>query len=297
MDPAFGCGHGEPEGIGDFLVREALDVPQHERRTEIEVERADAVGEERKLLVLLGLRVRATSSGRGRGPCLLDVRERARVEPLAPNALKRLVDGDAVEPGEGSRVASEPIEVSPRLDEGVLSCLVNVALVVEQPPEHCANAALEHAHELGERLDVAFPRLCEKPGTVLAHATTLASPRVRSRIDRGLLGPAMNGISKARASTRTRMHHTAVRLLTHPLNGSHAETARFMSDYAEGDLRGYRRFRLARHLARCEMCQAAYRAFLATLTSLAALGRREPEPKPELAEAVVERIRAEGEGA
>ncbi|MBA2536526.1 MAG: hypothetical protein H0V20_03720 [Actinobacteria bacterium] len=88
-----------------------------------------------------------------------------------------------------------------------------------------------------------------------------------------------------------------MRLLTHLLNGSHEETARSMSDYAEGDLRGYRRFRVARHLARCEMCQAAFRAFLATLSSLAALGRREPDPKPELVDAVVERIRAEGDSS
>lgn len=79
--------------------------------------------------------------------------------------------------------------------------------------------------------------------------------------------------------------------LRHPLNGSHEETARHMSDYYEGDLRGWRKLRVARHLARCEVCGQAYRSLLSTLAGLRNLGRSDPEPRPELADEVVARIR------
>ena len=64
-----------------------------------------------------------------------------------------------------------------------------------------------------------------------------------------------------------------------------------MSDYAEGALHGWRRIRVSRHLARCDLCGAAYRSFLATLAGLRLLSRREPPARPELADEVVERVR------
>ena len=69
-----------------------------------------------------------------------------------------------------------------------------------------------------------------------------------------------------------------------------------MSEHAEGRLRGYTRWRVARHLAECEMCQALYRSLLDALAGLSKLGRHEPPPKPEIADSVVARIReSEGE--
>jgi predicted anti-sigma-YlaC factor YlaD len=80
------------------------------------------------------------------------------------------------------------------------------------------------------------------------------------------------------------------------LHGSHEETERLMSEHAEGRLRGYACWRVARHLAKCEGCRALYRSFLDALAGLRKLGHREPPPKPEIAEAVVARIRdSEGE--
>ena len=61
-------------------------------------------------------------------------------------------------------------------------------------------------------------------------------------------------------------------------NGSHAETARHMSAFAEGELHGYRGWRVSRHLARCAKCQAVYRSFLATLSALREVGREQPPP-------------------
>ncbi len=78
------------------------------------------------------------------------------------------------------------------------------------------------------------------------------------------------------------------------LNGSHEETQEFMSAYAEGELRGLRRWRVGRHLARCEICKGVYRAFLATLDGLRNL-RAEPPPDPSLPDSVLERIRRETE--
>ncbi len=82
-------------------------------------------------------------------------------------------------------------------------------------------------------------------------------------------------------------------MLEYVLNGSHEETGRLMSAYAEGELRGLARWRVARHLARCEGCRAAFRALVAAIESMRALGRSELPAKPELADAVLERIRAQ----
>ncbi len=76
------------------------------------------------------------------------------------------------------------------------------------------------------------------------------------------------------------------------LNGSHEETQELMSAYAEGELRGLRRWRVGRHLARCEICKSIYRGFLATLYGLRNL-RAEPAEDPDLADSVVDRIRGE----
>ena len=75
------------------------------------------------------------------------------------------------------------------------------------------------------------------------------------------------------------------------INGSHGETARSLSEFADGDLKGYRRWRVARHLARCEKCQALYKSFLATVEGLRSLGREEPPADPGFADRVLDRVR------
>lgn len=88
-----------------------------------------------------------------------------------------------------------------------------------------------------------------------------------------------------------------MKIVEQALNGTHDETQRLLSDYVEGDLRGFRRWRVGRHLARCEPCRALYRAFLSALENLRALRGGEPVAKPEIADSVVERIREdEGDG-
>jgi anti-sigma factor RsiW len=77
------------------------------------------------------------------------------------------------------------------------------------------------------------------------------------------------------------------------LNGSHAETARHMSAFAEGELGGYRGWRVSRHLARCAKCQAVYRSFLATLASLRELGRHDPPADEDFVARVTERLAEE----
>ncbi len=99
--------------------------------------------------------------------------ERARVEPFSPRPLKRLVHRNPVEPGERGRAAPEAVEMTPRLDEGVLRRLVDVALVVQYAPEDGTDAPLEEAHELGERVEISLLRTLEQLGLVLRHATTL----------------------------------------------------------------------------------------------------------------------------
>jgi predicted anti-sigma-YlaC factor YlaD len=80
------------------------------------------------------------------------------------------------------------------------------------------------------------------------------------------------------------------------LHGSHEETQRLMSEHADGELRGYTRWRVSRHLVKCDMCRALYRSFLEALNALRKLRRDEPQPKPEIADSVIDRIRkSEGE--
>lgn len=78
--------------------------------------------------------------------------------------------------------------------------------------------------------------------------------------------------------------------------GSCAETALLMSDYADAELRGFRRWRVARHLAACDRCRAMYEALVATIRGLRSLRDAEPEARPGFVEGVVARIRSEGGG-
>jgi predicted anti-sigma-YlaC factor YlaD len=61
------------------------------------------------------------------------------------------------------------------------------------------------------------------------------------------------------------------------LHGSHDETQRLMSEHAEGELRGYTRWRVSRHLMKCDMCRALYQSFLEALGALRKLRRAAAE--------------------
>jgi predicted anti-sigma-YlaC factor YlaD len=68
------------------------------------------------------------------------------------------------------------------------------------------------------------------------------------------------------------------------------ETARLLSDYADGELRGLRRWGVEAHLAVCEGCRTVYRSLTATVETLRALGQVDPGAQPQLVEAVRWRI-------
>jgi predicted anti-sigma-YlaC factor YlaD len=74
------------------------------------------------------------------------------------------------------------------------------------------------------------------------------------------------------------------------MRGSHDHTRRLLSEHAEGQLRGLTRWRVSRHLARCEPCRALYRSLLATLSDLHRLRATDPERTSELTDDVLERI-------
>jgi anti-sigma factor RsiW len=75
--------------------------------------------------------------------------------------------------------------------------------------------------------------------------------------------------------------------------GSCHETEQRLSDHLEGELRGRRRRRILRHLARCEPCRAALESLMRTVEELRQLGRAELVPAPQLADAVIERVQYE----
>jgi anti-sigma factor RsiW len=80
------------------------------------------------------------------------------------------------------------------------------------------------------------------------------------------------------------------------LMGTCAQTALRMSEQAEGELHGTRRWRMARHLAACDRCRAMYRALVATIAGLRLLRESEPETRPGFVADVVARIRTESGG-
>lgn len=75
------------------------------------------------------------------------------------------------------------------------------------------------------------------------------------------------------------------------LNGTCGDTAAALSAHADGELRGWRRLRVSRHLARCERCGKIYRSVVATIAGLRSLAGEQPPPSPGIADAVVQRIR------
>ncbi len=177
VDTALDGGNGELERLGNLLVREPLHVAEHEWYAGVERERADTRGDEGERFPPGGLDVGRSRTGARRGVgAVLElglVVEGARIQAFPSRPLERLVDGDPVEPRERRRAAAEAIEVAPRLHEGVLGGLVDVALVVEDATEDSAHSAFEKTHELGECVEVALLRALEKLGFMLGHATTL----------------------------------------------------------------------------------------------------------------------------
>lgn len=87
-----------------------------------------------------------------------------------------------------------------------------------------------------------------------------------------------------------------MRAITWLLWGSHGETERHLSEYAEGEVRGFRRGRIMRHLTRCEPCAAVFRSLQRTIELLRELGRPQPTPAESAAEPMIARIRREQEG-
>ncbi|HET7856751.1 MAG TPA: zf-HC2 domain-containing protein [Gaiellaceae bacterium] len=67
-----------------------------------------------------------------------------------------------------------------------------------------------------------------------------------------------------------------------------------LSDLVDGEARGIRGWRARAHLARCELCRAAYDSLVRTVERLRALSEAEPpHPAGSVADAVVERVRHE----
>jgi predicted anti-sigma-YlaC factor YlaD len=78
------------------------------------------------------------------------------------------------------------------------------------------------------------------------------------------------------------------------LLGGCEQTRERLSDIVEGEARGIRGWRARAHLARCDLCQAAYDSLVRTVERLRALRETDRPPSSgSVADAVVERIRHE----
>jgi predicted anti-sigma-YlaC factor YlaD len=76
------------------------------------------------------------------------------------------------------------------------------------------------------------------------------------------------------------------------LNGSCDETRESLSDHLEGELRGLRRWRIRRHLSRCDRCREVLRSLTHAVEQLRSLGPNAGVGVP-VADAVLSRIRHE----
>jgi predicted anti-sigma-YlaC factor YlaD len=78
------------------------------------------------------------------------------------------------------------------------------------------------------------------------------------------------------------------------LFGGCAETRERLSDLADGEARGLGGWRARGHLARCELCRAAYESLVRAVERLRALGDIDRPPSSgSVADAVVDRVRRE----
>jgi predicted anti-sigma-YlaC factor YlaD len=82
-------------------------------------------------------------------------------------------------------------------------------------------------------------------------------------------------------------------LIERLLVGGCEETRERLSDLADGETHGIRGWRARAHLARCELCRAAYESLLRTVERLRALGETDRPRSGSVADAVVERLRHE----
>jgi predicted anti-sigma-YlaC factor YlaD len=97
------------------------------------------------------------------------------------------------------------------------------------------------------------------------------------------------GIAMARRSIKSDMN-----LIERLLIGGCEATRERLSDIADGEARGIRGWRARVHLARCELCQAAYQSLLRTVERLRTLGETDrPPPAYSVADAVLDRVRHE----
>lgn len=79
-------------------------------------------------------------------------------------------------------------------------------------------------------------------------------------------------------------------MFEHIFNGSCDETREHLSEHLEGELRGWRRIRVLRHLSRCDRCREVLQSLSRAVDQLRSLGRIDP-PVPSVADEVVDRVR------
>jgi anti-sigma factor RsiW len=77
------------------------------------------------------------------------------------------------------------------------------------------------------------------------------------------------------------------------LTASHDETAAYLSDVIDDELRRIRRSRIERHLRGCEGCRALLRSLTSTVERLRDLSRRDVPASPRFTERVVAQLRQE----
>ena len=80
--------------------------------------------------------------------------------------------------------------------------------------------------------------------------------------------------------------------IEHIFNGSCEETREHLSAHLEGELRGWRRIRVLRHLTRCDRCREVLASLTRAVEQLRGLGPAWTAA-PSVADAVAARIRSE----
>jgi predicted anti-sigma-YlaC factor YlaD len=85
-------------------------------------------------------------------------------------------------------------------------------------------------------------------------------------------------------------------MFEHTFTGSCDEARDRLSDHLDGELRGWRRLRVVRHLRSCDRCREVVASLARAIEQLRSLGRNDPTQLT-VADAVVARIQQGGKSS
>src|SRR5919108_3395188 len=147
--PAF-----DLQDIGDLFIRQALEIPQEDNCPMFRRERLQLCLNKGPALFLLQCPVRIVRRGLLHPILRLCHHQRLLLTSTTAEVVQAMIDRDAVEPGGESRCASKFVQGLEDLDEHVLSNVLSLTVMVEDPSDEGQYFALILLHQNGKRLPI-----------------------------------------------------------------------------------------------------------------------------------------------